>query len=110
VPKRGGLFASEAFSTKLLEFMASGIPVIASKTKIDQYYFDDSMIVFFEPKNHEDLAKKIIELYNDPIKRHSVANNARKYVVQNNWDIKKHVFLDITKSLYEDTDQLKQTI
>jgi len=47
VPKRKDCFANEAFSTKILEFMAMGIPVIVSDTKIDKYYFDDSVLRFF---------------------------------------------------------------
>ncbi len=39
VPKRAAGFGDEAFSTKILEFMALGVPVIASETQIDRYYF-----------------------------------------------------------------------
>ena len=35
VPKRSEGFGNEAFSTKTLEFMACGVPVIVSRTRID---------------------------------------------------------------------------
>lgn len=50
VPKRGGLFSGEAFSTKILEFMAAGVPIVASRTPVDEFYFDDGMIAFFPPR------------------------------------------------------------
>ena len=99
VPKRGGVFSDEAFSTKIFEFMAVGLPIIASRTKIDEYYFDDSMIMFFEPENPEDLARCIIELYNNPNKAESLANKARQFVAKNNWETKRRIYLDLIDSL-----------
>lgn len=99
VPKRGGIFADEAFSTKILEFMAAGLPIIASKTKVDKYYFDDSMIMFFEPENHEELARCIIELYENPKKRQSLVNHAKQFIVKNNWDSHKQVYYKIITNL-----------
>lgn len=95
VPKREGIFAGEAFSTKILQFMAAGIPVIASRTKIDEYYFDDSMIMFFEPNNPEDLANQIIELFKDIKKQQSLVINAKHFVLQNQWELKKDIYFKI---------------
>ena len=99
VPKRGGIFADEAFSTKILEFMAAGLPIIASKTKVDEYYFDDSMIMFFEPENLEDLARCITELYKNVEKRQSLVNHAKQFIVKNNWDSHKQVYYKIITNL-----------
>lgn len=99
VPKRGGIFANEAFSTKILEFMAAGIPVIASNTKIDKFYFDDSMIKFFLPENHKDLARCIIELYKNPNERQSLVNFGKKFIEDNNWDNKKYLYHNIIGKL-----------
>jgi len=99
VPKRGGIFGSEAFSTKILEFMATGVPVIASKTKIDEYYFDDSMVMFFEPENPLDLARCILELYRDGDKRKSLVKNGYEFIEKNYWETKSQVYLDRVKEL-----------
>lgn len=101
-PKRGGVFASEAFSTKIFDFMAASLPVIASKTTIDQYYFDDSMIYFFESENHEDMARCIIELYNNSEKRQSLIKHGKQFIATNNWEIKKQKYLEIVDYLAED--------
>ena len=99
VPKRGGAFGSEAFSTKILEFMAAGIPVIASRTKIEEYYFNESLIRFFEPENYMELAECVIQLSNDPAKREELSRNGIRYVAENNWENKKQIYLDIVANL-----------
>jgi len=99
VPKRGGIFGSEAFSTKILEFMAAGLPVVASRTKIDEHYFNDTMVMFFEPDDHHDLAKCILELYHDPDKREMLAMNALEYTAENNWEVKSKVYLELVNTL-----------
>ena len=48
IPKRNDPFGGEAFSTKILEFMSLGVPVIVSETKIDKFYFNDSVLKFFK--------------------------------------------------------------
>ena len=64
VPKRNDFFGGMAFSTKILEFMSMGIPVIVSKTMIDTYYFDDSLVTFFNPDSVGDLANAMETLVN----------------------------------------------
>jgi glycosyltransferase involved in cell wall biosynthesis len=97
IPKRGGVFGSEAFSTKILEFMAVGVPVIVSKTKIDEFYFSESQVLFFEPENHLDLAERIIKLYNDEQMRKDLSDNGKKFSEINNWEHKKIDYLNIIK-------------
>jgi glycosyltransferase involved in cell wall biosynthesis len=99
VPKRDGIFSSEAFSTKIFDYMAAGIPIIASKTKIDKYYFDNSMIIFFECNSHQNLAEKIIEIKNNCNLKKSLSEKGKQYIKNNNWDIKKNLFLNIVKKL-----------
>jgi glycosyltransferase involved in cell wall biosynthesis len=99
VPKRNDSFGGEAFSTKILEFMALGVPVIVSATKIDRYYFNDSVVKFFEPENEEDLAEKMLTLIKDPSQRKHIASNADKFFQDYTWENKKHVYLDLVDRL-----------
>ena len=99
VPKRGGVFAGEAFSTKVFDFMAAGIPVIASRTKVDEYYFDDSLIKFFTPEDAGDLARCIGELYRNPGQRAVMVANGNKYIQENHWGAKKPLYTEILKKL-----------
>jgi glycosyltransferase involved in cell wall biosynthesis len=99
VPKRGGIFAEQAFSTKIFDYMTFGLPIIASRTKIDEYYFDDSMIMFFEPGNHEDLARCILELNDNIEKRQSLIEHGFQFILKNNWAQKKSIYYEILNEL-----------
>jgi len=99
VPKRDDEFAGEAFSTKILEFMAMGVPVIVSATKIDKYYFNDSVVKFFKPGDVEDLQKAIIELIENKDLRRQLAENALKFVENYKWSANKKVYLEIVDKL-----------
>ncbi len=89
VPKRGGLFADDAMSTKLFEYAAVRLPAIVSRTESDSYYFDDSMVIFFEPGNEDELADSIIRLYQDQNLRHRLSERALTLFNKINWQVEK---------------------
>jgi glycosyltransferase involved in cell wall biosynthesis len=100
VPKRASsAFGNEAASTKILEFMSAGVPLIVSKTKIDSHYHCESTVKFFQSENDEDLANCILLLKRDPQLRSRLVANATKYVQDNNWNVKKCQYLDLVDSL-----------
>ena len=99
VPKRKNGFGNEAFSTKTLEFMALGVPVIVSDTRIDTYYFDDSVVRFFRGEDPDDLARAMLELITDGDSREALRRKGREFVRRNSWEAKKHVYLDLVDSL-----------
>jgi len=99
IPKRNDPFGGQAFSTKTLEFMNLGIPVIVSKTKIDQYYFDESILKFFNPGDDEDLSKAMLELINNHTLRDNLSKNALRFMEKNNWEANRHLYLDLVDSL-----------
>jgi glycosyltransferase involved in cell wall biosynthesis len=99
VPKRADSFGNEAYSTKIMEFMSQGIPAIVSRTKIDDYYFDDSVVCFFEPSNVKQLADAILRVATDEEYRNALRTNALEYADRNSWDRNKARYLDLVDSL-----------
>jgi glycosyltransferase involved in cell wall biosynthesis len=100
VPKRASsMFGNEAASTKIQEFMAVGVPVIVSRTKIDSFYFNESMVTFVESENVEALADAIIALYKDPNRRRAQVESANRHIERNNWNVQQHEYLRIVDSL-----------
>lgn len=99
-PKRStSAFGNEALSTKIMEFMSLGVPVIACKTKIHAYYYDDSIIQYYENDDVSQLAEQILRLRNSPDLRANLVENAQKYVENNTWDARKHEYLYLVDSL-----------
>jgi glycosyltransferase involved in cell wall biosynthesis len=99
VPKRNSLFGGQAFSTKIMEFMAAEIPVVVSGTEIDRYYFSDGQVLFFEPENADDLAEKIMEVMNNAEIRKALVEKGREYMLLNRWQEKATLYLDIVDSV-----------
>jgi glycosyltransferase involved in cell wall biosynthesis len=99
VPKRNDSFGGEAFSTKILEFMATGVPVVVSETKIDRHYFNDDQVAFFPSGNEKALADRIAELVEDGGRRGRLVRNGAAFVRHNNWDTVGHTYLELVNSL-----------
>jgi glycosyltransferase involved in cell wall biosynthesis len=99
VPKRNDPFGGDAFSTKIMEFMAMNVPIIASRTRIDQYYFNDKLVQFFEPDNAQDLAAKIFDLMCNSEKRSALVKASSEFIAENNWDVKKQDYFDLVDHL-----------
>ena len=99
IPKRNDQFGGEAFSTKTLEFMASGVPIIVAKTKVDKYYFNDSLVKFFEPENVKDLADAMLTMVRDEELRDRLSNNGFEFVKNISWNKKKIEYLDLVDGL-----------
>ncbi len=100
VPKRADTFGNEAFSTKILEFMSLGVPVLAAETEIDRYYFPDSQVKFFESGNAEDLAKCALGLLHDPEELQRIAQNGAAECTSNySWAEHKQRYFEIVDAL-----------
>lgn len=99
VPKRNDCFAGTAFSTKILEFMSMGVPVLISRTKIDTYYFDETMVKFFEPEDDVDLAEAMLDLAADESIRKKLSENGLECARRYCWSSNKHVYHSLLDSM-----------
>lgn len=100
VPKRKDGFGNEAFSTKILEFMSMEVPVIVPDTAIDKYYFNDSVVEFFQAGNEHSLAEKMLYLIKNSDRRKALAKNASYFVKDFLWEKNQDVYLRILKALF----------
>ena len=78
---------------------SQGVPVIASRTKVDTYYFDDSVVRFFPSGDVQGLADAMTELIRSKDLRDSLSAHGKQYVARNSWDVRKQDYLDLVDSL-----------
>jgi glycosyltransferase involved in cell wall biosynthesis len=94
-PKLRESFSDEAFSTKILEFMYLGIPVIASNTTVHKYYVADDLVKYFNAGDPQDLADAIRTICNNKLMRQQLVEKSAKFIKEYSWDYRKKVYLDL---------------
>lgn len=80
---------------KIFEYIALGIPSVASDLPGVRDVFDDSCVLYFQPGNEKDLANRILELYHNPEKRTSLAYHGQEFYRNCQWQVMKHEYLNV---------------
>lgn len=70
-------FMELALSTKAFEYVARGVPVVASRLAPMRSIFDDDAVCYFEPDSPDDLAKRLLAFWQDPERRERAVTVAR---------------------------------
>jgi glycosyltransferase involved in cell wall biosynthesis len=99
VPKRADGFGNEAFSTKVLEFMACGVPVVLSRTQVDAYYFDDTLVRFFMPGQEVDLAAALLAVFEHRSEHAAWIRAALDFAIHNSWQERVGDYRRVVESL-----------
>ena len=99
VPNRNDQCTTYMLPIKLLEYVAMGIPVVASRIKTIEAYFSDSMVRFFEPEDEKNLAEVIFDLYSHPEKRKELIDNASGFSRKYNWKQQKQIYYELVDRL-----------
>jgi glycosyltransferase involved in cell wall biosynthesis len=100
VPKRADGFGNEAFSTKIFEFMACGVPLIVSRTRVDEHYFDDALVNFFDG-TAEDLARALVRVYRHPEEQVERVRNAEAMATRYSWQCRSGEYKSLVDGLVD---------
>lgn len=99
VPNRADVFTGTLLPTKLMEYIALGVPVIASRTPALTTYFDDSMIEFFVPGDANDLADHIRILYQDKSRCKELVDNSVQFSQRYSWSQVSKAYVELVDRL-----------
>ena len=99
IPTRDEITTRYMLPTKLVEYVALGIPAIVAPTHTVRYYFDESQVEFFEAGDETSLARKIRKLHADPERRAEMVRNSRRFLDEYAWEHHKRIYLDLVDSL-----------
>lgn len=97
----GSQVSDETSSTRILEFMALGVPVLACRNRSRANRFDDSLVQYYENDDEAGFTEQMVRLRNDRTMRLRLIENADRYVVQKSWCTRRHEYLELVFSLVE---------
>lgn len=84
--------------SKLIDYVALGIPAIAPRLKAIQYYFSPDMVCFFEPGNVDSMVAATVQLYRDKQRAEQQAQSAKSFLDKYGW----HNHQGSLRNLYDD--------
>lgn len=99
VPYQSDDFMNIALSTKMFEYAASGIPVVASRLRSAESVFDDDCVSFVKPADPDDLAEKITSLCLNPDLRKKQVQAAFRANAKVAGPVMAKLFQDVIKTL-----------
>ena len=101
VPYLSDEFMSLALSTKGFEYIAMGLPVVASRLDPMTHIFDDDSVTYFEPGNPRDLADSVLRLCEQPDLRQSRTEKASVVYEEIAWPIMRERYVGLIKEYIE---------
>lgn len=93
IPNRRSSFTELNFPTRIFEYLAMHRPLIAPATHGIKDYFKPDELLMFEPNNVEDLAAKILWVYENPDAVADYVARGRQVYLKNLWPDEKRRFL-----------------
>src|SRR5208337_3438463 len=100
VPNKRNVATELMLPVKMLESIALGIPVVTSRLKTIEYYFDDDTVFYFEPENVDSLALSICNAYDMPSLRADKSSKAKSFLDSYGWNVHKVDLFNLYKSLF----------
>jgi glycosyltransferase involved in cell wall biosynthesis len=95
-------YLRQALNVKLFEFLAMGLPAVATRGDAIERYLGNEVAILSNPNDPADVARCIRELYQNPEKREELRRAGLMYAKKNNWQSQVDAYLDIIKAMLPD--------
>lgn len=102
VPNLSNVFTDGLLPTKLLEYVAVGIPVVAARTPMVAEYFGDDQIAYFEPGDAAGLVAVLEKLAANPDEGAELAVAAARFNDVHNWHSESARYVDLVSGFGTD--------
>ena len=102
VANRRDEFMEIVLPTKLMEYVAVGLPVVVSRLQAIELYFDASLVSFVRPDDPEDLARAVCDIWRNRQGAARRASEARKKLLSDYaWSDQKARYTRLVAALAE---------
>jgi glycosyltransferase involved in cell wall biosynthesis len=99
VAQKSSPYSNLVHTNKMYDYLNFGLPVLASRLKAVEAYWDDDSLYFFEPGSPESLAEGILDLYQHPNKQKLLVEYSQQLYNQYKWDEQKKIYLSTYETL-----------
>ncbi len=99
VPNQNDVFTGDLLPTKMMEYIALGMPVIAAKTRVISQYFSDDQILFFSPGDENSLAEKIVYAFHHWDEMVARTKTYHQFTSMYNWGRVSKLYVELMDSL-----------
>jgi glycosyltransferase involved in cell wall biosynthesis len=100
---RAGIFGDLYFSTKIVEYLSQGLPVVSPRTCTIRKYLPEDCLFYFEPGNEVSLAEAIRLVWHNPAEVFKRLAESRKSLARLSWQAEKDRFLGFYAELLGDS-------
>ncbi len=99
IPNRLNDFTNINFPTRIFEYLAMNKPVMVPRTKGVSDYFGEDEILFFQPGDVDDLARKLVWACRHPSELQAMMERGREVYRRNSWPLQEKRLIDVAERL-----------
>lgn len=96
---RAGVFGDLYFSTKIVEYLTQGLPVVSPRTHTITKYLSDDCLFYFEPGSDEALADTLRSMWQNPPEVLRRLSGARALLPRLSWQAEKQKLVSFYSDL-----------
>jgi glycosyltransferase involved in cell wall biosynthesis len=99
IPNPRNAFTEINTPTRIFEYLALGKPAIAPRTSGIQDYFNEESLIYFDPGNAEDLARKIEHVASHADETTEIARRGQQVYLAHTWAQERQTLVDLISGL-----------